>query len=213
MRMIDYYRNTFVVLLSLLFAGCVADSLEVKLKASDVESAINGKVESAKFEAEFGLLGKLDDEQRGQLDRISVLIQDYLDVDDVEIEDGDYKASLLIEGSLPVTSNPDEASAWFIKVSKDSPGVARVELASGRNYGPLKAALSDVNVMLAVEEFHPVKFKLKADKAHVMAPAVQIDGVTHLLFSDLIEGRLTMNFEGEPFKRTGAGFFLDYDPQ
>jgi hypothetical protein len=51
---------------------------------------------------------------------------------------------------------------------------------------------------------------LKAPGSTVIAPAVEIGGITHLYYAEKIDNRLTMNFSGGPFDSTGGGFLVKF---
>jgi hypothetical protein len=62
--------------------------------------------------------------------------------------------------------------------------------------------------MLSLDEFHPTKFKLKGKSIQVVAPAVEINGESYLLYSQEIDGRVSLSFKGGAFDSVGAGFFI-----
>ena len=64
--------------------------------------------------------------------------------------------------------------------------------------------------MLAPSEYHPVKFKLKGSGVQILAPAVEVDGKSHLLLNTQIDGKLKLLFKGGVFESTGAGFFFKW---
>jgi hypothetical protein len=191
-----------------LLAGCKADSLEIKISNDDVAKAISGKDSSVAFEAEFELFGNLDAKQKAELDRLIDLTDSYMDIDDIEIEKTMMGSKLIIEGLIPISVNKS-TSPWYIKVSKWNDLLVEVKLETGTKFGALKSAITAVNMMLSPDPYHETKYKLKASGNYVLAPAVEIDGETHLFYSNNVDGRLTMKFVGDPFKNTGAGFLID----
>ncbi|QGG79679.1 hypothetical protein GH975_03485 [Litorivicinus lipolyticus] len=203
------YLTLSTLLLAMLVAGCNSDSLEINVNAAHIVSSLDGSpAGQADFEAEFSLLGELDDEQRAQLDAIVSAVESMMDIDSVEIESGDFGPSLLIEGSIPISNDPNERSPWYLKTSQFDDGLVQVELATGQNFEPLKSQMEDINFMLTPAAYHSVKYKLKGSRALVMAPAVEVDGVTHLFYRGALDKRLILNFNGGPFEQTGAGFVM-----
>ena len=109
------FLNSFIKLIIIftatsLLLGCKADSLEIKLSDKDIQSAIAGEAVAIDFEAEFSMLGELDDENKATLDQLLVLAEEFLSLDDFEIAKGDFGAKVLLEGSIPLTANPEEES-------------------------------------------------------------------------------------------------------
>ena len=85
-----------------------------------------------------------------------------------------------------------------------------VQLKTGTKFDRLESAMSDINFLLSADPFHPIKYKLKAPGSTVIAPAVEIGGITHLYYAEKIDNRLTMNFSGGPFDSTGGGFLVKF---
>jgi hypothetical protein len=194
-----------------LFVGCKADSLEIKLSDKDVQSAIAGEVVGIEFEAEFSMLGELDEENKAALDQLLVLAEEFLSLDDYEIEKGDFGAKVLLEGTIPLTTNTEEESPWYVSVSPYDDEFYTVQLKTGIKFNRLESAMSDINFLLSADPYHPIKYKFKAPGSTVIAPAVEIGGITHLYYSEKIEKRITMNFSGGPFDSTGGGFLVKFD--
>ncbi|MDA0360804.1 MAG: hypothetical protein O3A56_05715 [Proteobacteria bacterium] len=209
------FLNSFIKLIIIftatsLLLGCKADSLEIKLSDKDIQSAIAGKAVAIDFEAEFSMLGELDDENKATLDQLLVLAEEFLSLDDFEIAKGDFGAKVLLEGSIPLTANPGEESPWYVSVSPYDSEFYIVQLKTGTKFDRLESAMSDINFLLSADPFHPVKYKFKAPGSTVIAPAVEIGGIIHLYYSEKIENRLTMNFSGGPFDSTGGGFLVKF---
>jgi len=196
---------TFIVA---MLVGCKADSLEFKLTSKQIQSVVDGESVAVQFDAEFSLLGELDEDGRADLDRLIAIAEEVIEIEDVELETTALGVKVLIDGSIPMTTDKEEKSPWFLKVSNWDESTKRVELATGSNFKFLVGAMESVNFMLSADPYHPVKFKLKAKGAEVVAPAVEIDGVTHLLYRGAVDGRLTMNFSGGAFDDVGAGFLI-----
>ena len=80
--MVNFRRPIFSA--TSLLLGCKADSLEIKLSDKDIQSAIAGEAVAIDFEAEFSMLGELDDENKATLDQLLVLAEEFLSLDDFE---------------------------------------------------------------------------------------------------------------------------------
>ncbi len=191
-----------------VLSGCKADSLEIKLDAKQIGDVIDGDTISVSFDAEFSLLGELDEDGRADLDDLLAIAEDYMEIEDVELETTAMGVKVLVEGSIPLTNKQSDPSPWFIRVSEWDDEMMLVELATGENFASISRAMERVNFMLSADPYHPVKFKLKANGARLIAPAVEIDGVSHLFYRGTIDKRITMNFSGGAFDNTGAGFLI-----
>ena len=209
MSRVHFFKLAGVMFVACILTGCKADGLEVKLSGKDIASAIDGEEVTVDFEAEFSLFGELDEETKATLDQLLTLSEEYLVLDDVEIVKDDFTTKVLIEGSMPLTINGEEKSPWFIQISPQGEFYS-VQLTTGLRYERLAKDMGDINFLLSADAYHPVKFKLRAPGAAVIAPAVEIDGTTHLYYSEVIEKKLTMNFSGGPFDNTGGGFLIKF---
>ncbi len=200
--------KTALLTLVAALAGCDADKLTVTLKTDEIRQAAMGEVSSVPFDAEFSLMSELDDEQRAELDQIIATVEDFMDIDDIELENTDMGINLLIEGELPLSATQVSAP-WFVSVTESSVHADRyrIELANGTEFDRFQKALQGINFMLAPNAVQPVKYRVRGDGS-VLAPGVDIDGYTYLLYAGDIDRRLTMNFSGGPWASTSGGFFL-----
>lgn len=192
----------------IVIAGCKADSIEIKLSDADIQDAIDGEEVDVDFEAQFSLLGELDEEGRVDLDRLVSIVRGYVELEDVELESELMGVKVLVEGSIPISASELENSPWFIKVSQWDDEQLRVELATGSSFPELADLMGDVNFLLSADPYHPIKYKLKAKGSLVTAPAVEINGRTYLLYRETVDKRITMNFSGGPYDNVGGGFLI-----
>jgi len=201
-------RTTIILLGTALLFGCNADQLEVNLKTDDLRQAAVGEQLFASFEAEFSLVSELDEQQRSELDQMIATVEDFMVIDDVEIENSDFGINLIVEGEMPISST-QVASPFYVSVTNSDifGDMYRVELGNGYEFERFQNAMQGINFMLAPNAIQPVKFKLRGEGT-VLAPAVEIDGYTYLFYAGDIDRRLTMNFSGGPFDNTSGGFLL-----
>lgn len=197
-----------VTLFCVVLLGCNADQLEVNLKTDDLRDAAVGEQLTTSFEAEFSLMSELDDQQRAELDQMIATVEDFMEIDDIEIQNSDFGITLTVEGQMPVSSS-EVASPYYVSVTESDifGDMYRVELANGYEFERFQNAMQGINFMLAPNAVQPVKFKVRGEGT-VLAPAVEIDGYTYLLYAGDIERRLTMNFSGGPFENTSGGFLI-----
>ena len=83
-----------------------------------------------------------------------------------------------------------------------------MELRTGSEFQNLSNQMSAINFMLSPDEFHPTKIKLRGKNVQVIVPATEIDGKSYLLYRGIVDGRISMKFEGGVFDTIGAGLFL-----
>ena len=110
---------------------------------------------------------------------------------------------------MPITNKRLDA-AYYIHVSSSDifDGYTFLELKTGDNFNNLSSQMSAINFMLSPDEFHPTKIKLKGKDVQVLVPATEIDGKAYLFYEGVVNGRISMKFEGGVFDKIGAGLFL-----
>ena len=201
--------SLFSVICVFLFA-CKAKELTIDLKIDDAIAAANGDLDMVKFEAEFSTFGELDNEKRAQVEALENILAKYLEIDDFELETNDNGFEVLIEGEVLITNDKNSDNAYFILVEDSNilEGYKELRFMTGHNFDSLKGEMGSINFMLAPDEFHPVKFKIKGSDVEILAPAVEVDGISHLLYKADLDGRLKLLFKGGIFEKTGAGFFF-----
>ena len=201
--------SLFSLICVFLFA-CKAKELTIDLKIDDAIAAANGDLDMVKFEAEFSTFGELDNEKRAQVEALENILAKYLEIDDFELETNDNGFEVLIEGEVLITNDKNSDNAYFILVEDSNilDGYKELRFMTGHNFASLKGEMGSINFMLAPDEFHPVKFKIKGSDVEILAPAVEVDGVSHLLYKADLDGRLKLLFKGGIFEKTGAGFFF-----
>jgi len=201
-------RTHSLILSTALLFGCNADQLEVNLKTEELREAATGTAMTTSFEAEFSLVSELDDQQRAELDQMIATVEDFMEIDDIEIQNSDFGITLTVEGQMPVSAS-EVAAPYYVSVTESDifGDMYRVELANGYEFERFQNAMQGINFMLAPNAVQPVKFKVRGEGT-VLAPAVEIDGYTYLFYAGDIERRLTMNFSGGPYENTSGGFLL-----
>lgn len=194
----------------IVLAACKADEVEVDLTIDDILAAAAGEVRTVEFTAVFSTYGDLDDEERAQVNAIEQILGRYVSVDDFEllIEDNGYEVT--IEGELPLSNDPYSSAAYYVLVSPSTsiPGSLRVQMATGQSFDRMSQEMSGISFLLAPDAFHPTQFRLNADGHTVFAPAVQVDGEYHLMWSEALSNRVRLNFGGGAYDEIGAGFFI-----
>jgi hypothetical protein len=205
------FRKVGLIFASFIFLiSCKAEEVEIALKAEDIFSAAQGEEQSVEFTATFSIFGELDDEQRVQVNALENILDEYMDISDFELETSSMGYTVTIEGEMPLTSNTDVKDPYFLNATDSDilTGYTQLSLMTGDKFDNLKSDMQAINFMLSPDEFHPTKFKLKGKSIQVVAPAVEINGESYLLYSQEIDGRVSLSFKGGAFDSVGAGFFI-----
>jgi len=203
-------KNILLFLISsILLIACKAEIVELDIKAKDVFAAIDGEDGVIEFEAQFSNFGELDEEARAQVEALENILTKFMEIDDFEIENTDMGYDVILEGEMPISNNKLDA-AYYIHVSSSElfDGYTFLELKTGDNFNNLTNQMSAINFMLSPDEFHPTKIKLKGKDIQVLIPATEIDGKAYLFYEGIVNGRISMKFEGGVFDKIGAGLFL-----
>ena len=224
------YRFIGVGLLILLVAfGCRVKENEVTVSVKDLREAIAGKTVMVDFEAEITLPMTMEQvSQKFQLEEIKKILNQYLELDDYEIEKGDIMGTKIeIEGKLPllIAKSTDmikssTKSAWAIAViplPKDPTSIFSkydyiVSLATTENFLPMNKSLKNINFMLGTEKIQPLKVKLKnsiGKSVDLFAGPIEIEGVMQQYFpKSLDSGKLRFEMKGGIYNYVQPSFML-----
>ena len=206
-------KNILLFLISnILLIACKAEIVELDIKAKDVFAAVDGEDRVIKFEAQFSNFGELDEEARVQVEALENILTKFMEIDDFEIENTDMGYDVILEGEMPISNKKLDAT-YYIQVSSSElfDGYTFLELKTGDDFNNLSNQMSAINFMLSPDEFHPTKIKLKGKNVQILVPATEIDGKAYLFYEGVVNGRISMKFEGGVFDKIGAGLFLKED--
>ena len=109
----------------ILLGGCKAELIETKIKTSDIKRAISKGMTTVPFETKITIMGDSKD-TRQQIKSFEEIIEQYVELDDVEIEKSMMGMDLLIEGNIPLVygktlpKNRTDPWALFLKKNKYS---------------------------------------------------------------------------------------------
>ena len=198
-----------IALTGTMLIACKAEIVELDIKTKDVFAAVNGEDGLIDFEAKFSNFGELDEEARAQVEALENILTKFMEIGDFELETTDMGYEITLEGEMPITNKRLNAP-YYIHVSSSDifDGYTFLELKTGDNFNNLSNQMSAINFMLSPDEFHPTKIKLKGKDVQVLVPATEIDGKAHLFYEGVVNGRISMKFEGGVFDKIGAGLFL-----
>jgi len=198
-----------IFLASIFLISCKAEIVEIDIKAKDILAAAEGEDEVVDFEAKFSNFGELDDESRAQIEALENILDKFMEITDFELETTDMGFEVTLEGEMPLT-NKTVDSAYYLHASASDilEGYTLLSLKTGSDFEALSSQMQAINFMLAPDEFHPTKIKLKGKDIRVIAPATEVNGQAYLLYNEVMDGRVSMKFEGGAFDSIGAGFFI-----
>ena len=153
-----------------ILAGCKAELIETKIKTSDIKRAISKGITTVPFETKITIMGETED-TRQQIKSFGEIIEQYVELDDVEIEKSMMGMDLVIEGNIPLVHgkklprNRTDPWALFIKKNKVK-GLSEsypysITLLPTRNFGSFKNKFSELNILLTPSASQPVSFKMR----------------------------------------------------
>ncbi len=216
-----YWKVVGYVLALVVLAGCKAESIQIRLSASDIDKALSGEAVSVPFKAQYRNFGDLKDDDRAKLDDLEKIARQYLAIDDFDVSSNDNSVMVEVDGTIPVVTAANKGaspvSPWVISVEDSAEGIdqfpLRVSIVSTSDFNAMSDKMEDVSFMSNPDEFNPVQFRLKGSSASdlkVLAGGFQMDGDNYSLKVVAIPAgeSATLNFSGGAYDGTAASFLL-----
>ena len=190
-----------------ILAGCKAELIETKIKTSDIKRAISKGITTVPFETKITIMGETED-TRQQIKSFGEIIEQYVELDDVEIEKSMMGMDLVIEGNIPLVHgkklprNRTDPWALFIKksivkgLSESYP--YSITLLPTRNFGSFKNKFSELNILLTPSASQPVSFKMRNnDKSqfYVFSGGAMVNGEAHAIFTANVKRKLSLTMK------------------
>ena len=190
-----------------ILAGCKAELIETKIKTSDIKRAISKGITTVPFETKITIMGETED-TRQQIKSFGEIIEQYVELDDVEIEKSMMGMDLVIEGNIPLVHgkklprNRTDPWALFIKknivkgLSESYP--YSITLLPTRNFGSFKNKFSELNILLTPSASQPVSFKMRNnDKSqfNVFSGGAMVNGEAHAIFTANVKRKLSLTMK------------------
>ena len=190
-----------------ILTGCKAELIETKIKTSDIKRAISKGITTVPFETKITIMGETED-TRQQIKSFGEIIEQYVELDDVEIEKSMMGMDLMIEGNLPLVHgkklprNRTDPWALFIKKNKVK-GLSEsypysITLLPTRNFGSFKNKFSELNILLTPSASQPVSFKMRNnDKSqfNVFSGGAMVNGEAHAIFTANVKRKLSLTMK------------------
>ena len=190
-----------------ILTGCKAELIETKIKTSDIKRAISKGITTVPFETKITIMGETED-TRQQIKSFGEIIEQYVELDDVEIEKSMMGMDLVIEGNIPLVHgkklprNRTDPWALFIKknivkgLSESYP--YSITLLPTRNFGSFKNKFSELNILLTPSASQPVSFKMRNnDKSqfNVFSGGAMVNGEAHAIFTANVKRKLSLTMK------------------
>ena len=190
-----------------ILAGCKAELIETKIKTSDIKRAISKGITTVPFETKITIMGETED-TRQQIKSFGEIIEQYVELDDVEIEKSMMGMDLMIEGNIPLVHgkklprNRTDPWALFIKKNKVK-GLSEsypysITLLPTRNFGSFKNKFSELNILLTPSASQPVSFKMRNnDKSefNVFTGGAMVNGEDHAIYTANVKRKLSLTMK------------------
>ena len=190
-----------------ILTGCKAELIETKIKTSDIKRAISKGITTVPFETKITIMGETED-TRQQIKSFGEIIEQYVELDDVEIEKSMMGMDLMIEGNIPLVHgkklprNRTDPWALFIKKNKVK-GLSEsypysITLLPTRNFGSFKNKFSELNILLTPSASQPVSFKMRNnDKSqfNVFSGGAMVNGEAHAIFTANVKRKLSLTMK------------------
>ena len=204
-------KRILMIMTTLLLVSCKADEVEITFDVNDISSVVGGTNSITSFEAQFTGFGDLDEDNKSNMDKLERILENYVEIDEFEVDSRDSQIIVSIEGSIPVTSNSSSADAFFLHVEKSDllDGYYKVQIMTGADFSLMNDLMSGVNFMLAPDPFHPTKFKISGKGYDIIAFGTRVDGEPHLIFrKNDVQRRTNLYFSEGIYEDVGPAVFV-----
>lgn len=220
-------KKIVVLLLSMYLIGCQSNIIETTIKSSEIKDAINGEVQDIEFETNFSLMAELDETTKIELAKIESISSKYIDIEDFDVTEDDYFGITIdVEGEIPLlySSNggiPSSVSTpWVLLISDNTDKGAlssfkyKLEFIASPTFNAFAGELQNVNMMIGLEQFQPVKFKLRnKDNSifNIFTGSVEGSGESYATFESEVKDKVSLTMKGGIYDKTNQVIFFNID--
>ena len=199
---------SFLTCFILIFlTGCKAKLIETKIKTSDMKRAIPQGIKTVPFATKITIVGDSQD-TRQQIKSFEEIIEQYVEIDDVEIEKSMMGMDLFIVGNIPLIhgkklpKNRTDPWALFIKKNKVK-GLSgsypySLTLLPTRNFRSYKNKFSELNILLIPSASQPVSFKMRNNdksKFNVFSGGAMVNGEAHAIYTTNVTRKFSLTMK------------------
>ena len=220
-------KKLLILLLLIYLTGCQSNIIETTIKSSEIKDAINGEVQDIEFETNFSLMAELDETTKIELAKIESISSKYIDIEDFDVTEDDYFGITIdVEGEIPLlySSNggiPSSVSTpWVLLISDNTDKGAlssfkyKLEFIASPTFNAFAGELQNVNIMIGLEQFQPVKFKLRnKDNSifNIFTGAVEGSGESYATFESEVKDKVSLTMKGGIYDKTNQVIFFNID--
>ncbi|MBH67744.1 MAG: hypothetical protein CMM58_05265 [Rhodospirillaceae bacterium] len=210
-----------LVFLCLSFVGCKAELIETKIKTTALKKAMSEGVADVPFKTKITIMGDEKD-TRQQIEAFQQIIENYLDIEDIEISKSMMGMDLIIEGSIPLVAGnklPEKRQdPWGLFIRKNQRKVLantypfELALRPTQHFGGFKNQFSEVNILLAPDPYQPILFKFRnndGSKFRIFSGGVEVAGRHFAIFEGSAKKRLSLKMEGGVYDHTNPVIFFN----
>ena len=207
----------------ILLAGCKAELIETKIKTSDIKRAISQGMTTVPFETKITIMGDSKDTQQ-KIKSFEKIIEQYVELDDIEIEKSMMGMDLLIEGNIPLVYRKkipkNRTDPWALFMKKNNvKGLSgsypyTLTLLPTRNFGGFKNKFSELNILLTPSASQPVSFKMRNnDKSefNVFSGGAMVNGEAHAIYTANVKRKLSLTMKGGVYDTAYPAIFFRLD--
>ena len=218
-RMVSFLTCFILILLG----GCKAELIETKIKTSDLKRAISQGTTTVPFETKITIMGDSQD-ARQQIKSFEQIIEQYVELDDIEIEKSMMGMDLLIEGNIPLVYRKkipkNRTDPWALFMKKNNvKGLSgsypyTLTLLPTRNFGGFKNKFSELNILLTPSASQPVSFKMRNnDKSefNVFSGGAMVNGEAHAIYTANVKRKLSLTMKGGVYDTAYPAIFFRLD--
>ena len=204
-----------------VLVGCKAEIVETKVKTSDLNKSISGKVVSVPFSAVLSVLGD-DAKVRAQVKSYEGIIEKYVDVEDFEISKSMMGMEIKVTGNLPLVSGDktklDGNDPWVLRIRKtanrtlQTPYPYRMALETTNHFASFKSEFSKLNMFMSPDPLQPLLLKIRNRdklKLRVFTGSVEIQGKHHSIYEGEVAKRISLKMKGGVYKHTEPLIFFN----
>ena len=207
----------------ILLAGCKAELIETKIKTSDIKRAISQGMTTVPFETKITIMGDSKDTQQ-KIKSFEKIIEQYVELDDIEIEKSMMGMDLLIEGNIPLVYRKkipkNRTDPWALFMKKNNvKGLSgsypyTLTLLPTRNFAGFKNKFSELNILLTPSASQPVSFKMRNnDKSefNVFSGGAMVTGEAHAIYTANVKRKLSLTMKGGVYDTAYPAIFFRLD--
>jgi hypothetical protein len=220
-------KKLLILLLLIYLTGCQSNIIETTIKSSEIKDAINGEVQDIEFETNFSLMAELDETTKIELAKIESISSKYIDIEDFDVTEDDYFGITIdVEGEIPLLYSSNESipssvsTPWVLLISDNTDKGAlssfkyKLEFIASPTFNAFAGELQNVNMMIGLEQFQPVKFKLrnKDDSIfNIFTGSVEGSGESYATFESDVKDKVSLTMKGGIYDKTNQVIFFNID--